>query len=55
MMVEETSSLRWEDFTKWLRNKNVAIVKDFDSDYEWRWLTGEEREKLHENTWCIEK
>ena len=37
----------WEQFITWLRNKNVVIVKDFDSDYEWIWLFVEESEKLH--------
>ena len=36
-----------EDFIRWLRNKNVTIVKDFDSDCKWKWLIGEESKKLY--------
>ena len=41
------SKKSWEDYIRWLRNKKVMTVKDFDSDCEQKWLISAESEKLH--------
>ena len=36
----------WEEFTQWLINQNIATVKDFKRECEWKWLVNNHSERL---------